>query len=552
MSVTITCFGGAGEIGGNKILVEDGGKRLMLDFGMTFGRTGDYFDGVFLTKRAGRGLLDPLALGLVPPLRGLLRDDLVPALGARDEEMFWRHWQERFPLVYRDLRRDGCPAVDAFLVSHAHLDHIADLEYVVAEIPLAGTCTTAFISKVLQDVGGGSGAAYLQPAAVNGGGVLHTDRSAPSQRRPWLFLDGLPAGESVDDPLATAQSFWDASGSKGRELVAAPCHAVDGHVGPWRIRWWPVDHSIPGGAMFAIETDAGWVGYSGDIRFHGQLGPLTWQAAEELAELKPVALLCEGTRLTEPNATTEAQVYENCSRAVQNAAGKLAVADFAARNVERFEIFARIAEQTSRRLLVQPKDAYLLRAVHLADLGSTDLMASPHIGIYNDPKAVYRKYEAAVRTRYADRVGSPDEIRQHPGDYILAFSLTDMADLLDLQYLVGRQLGGVYIFSNSPAYDDEQQCDLLRLGNWVQHLGLTLVGLEPRRDAGGQVVAMDVQHGYHASGHAGGDELREFVQRIAPQTLIPIHTQASYLWPRMLAGQSIHIVMPQIGVTINV
>ena len=29
MSVTVTCFGGAGEIGGNKILVEDGEKRLI-------------------------------------------------------------------------------------------------------------------------------------------------------------------------------------------------------------------------------------------------------------------------------------------------------------------------------------------------------------------------------------------------------------------------------------------------------------------------------------------------------------------------------------------
>jgi ribonuclease J len=523
----------------------------MLDFGMSFGRTGEYFDGVFLTKRAGRGLLDPLALGLVPPLRGLLRDDLIPSMGSHDEEMFWRHWQERFPVAYRDLRRDG-PAVDAILVSHAHLDHISDLEYVAAEVPLAGTCTTAFISKVLQDVGGGSGAAYLQPAAVNGGGVLHTDRSAPSQQRPWQFLDRSPAGESVDDPLAAAQSFWDAPSSKGRELVAAPCYAFDGRVGPWRIRWWPVDHSIPGGAMFAIETDAGWVGYSGDIRFHGRLGSLTWRAAEELAALHPVALLCEGTRLTELNTTTEAQVYENCLRVVQKAEGGLVVGDFAARNVERFEIFARIAEQTGRRLLVQPKDAYLLRAVHLSDPCSNDLMASPHIGIYNDPKAVYRKYEAAVRARYADRIVSPDEIRQHLGDYILAFSLTDMADLLDLEHLVGHQLAGIYIFSNSPAYDDEQQSDLVRLWNWVQHLGLTLVGLEPRRDAGGRIVAMDVQRGYHASGHAGGDELREFVRRIAARTLIPIHTQASHLWPHMVAGQSIEVVTPHNGETINV
>jgi ribonuclease J len=93
------------------------------------------------------------------------------------------------------------------------------------------------------------------------------------------------------------------------------------------------------------------------------------------------------------------QGYDNCRRVVHEATGRLVVADFAPRNIERLEIFARVAEETSRRLLVQPKDAYLLRAVHLADPRSPDLMASPHIAVYDDPKGVYRKHEAAVRGR---------------------------------------------------------------------------------------------------------------------------------------------------------
>jgi mRNA degradation ribonuclease J1/J2 len=76
-------------------------------------------------------------------------------------------------------------------------------------------------------------------------------------------------------------------------------------------------------------------------------------------------------------------------------------------------------------------------------------------------------------------------------------------------------------------------------------LGLTLIGLQPRHDVNGQIVAMDVQAGYHASGHAGGDDLKEFVRRISPRTLVPIHTQAAHLWPQMLAGEPIRIVTPQ-------
>ncbi|MBN1504097.1 MAG: hypothetical protein JW952_03445, partial [Candidatus Eisenbacteria bacterium] len=150
MSVTITCFGGVREIGGNKILLEDGagsrsggdgggrrgpenserhpsvGRRVLFDFGQSFDRHGVFFDGVFLRERTGRGLLDPIALGLVPPLRGLLREDAIPVLNGahlkvteipatgrqkspRYEvevspaavEEFWEHWKTRFLGSYR-------------------------------------------------------------------------------------------------------------------------------------------------------------------------------------------------------------------------------------------------------------------------------------------------------------------------------------------------------------------------------------------------------------------------------------------------------------------
>ena len=80
MSLRITVYGGAGEIGGNKILLEDGETRIFFDFGKPFGRYGAYFDGVFVRQRNARGLLDYLSLGMLPPLRGLLREDMIPAL----------------------------------------------------------------------------------------------------------------------------------------------------------------------------------------------------------------------------------------------------------------------------------------------------------------------------------------------------------------------------------------------------------------------------------------------------------------------------------------
>ena len=64
--VTITIYGAAGEIGGNKILLEDRDTRVLLDFGASFRARGLYYE-EFLTPRAPLGLLDSLVMGLLPP-----------------------------------------------------------------------------------------------------------------------------------------------------------------------------------------------------------------------------------------------------------------------------------------------------------------------------------------------------------------------------------------------------------------------------------------------------------------------------------------------------
>jgi ribonuclease J len=380
---------------------------------------------------------------------------------------------------------------------------------------------------------------YVTPRLPQPGGELAADREAPLRGRPFHFFD-LPLNDlPAEDPLETAAAFWAHGGSRGIAAAASVPSL------PVRLQTHPVDHSLFGAVGMAVESDAGWIGYTGDLRFHGQKGERTWAFAEALAQLKPTALLCEGTRLTGVNTTTEARVRETCRQAVRRAAGRLAVADFAPRNVERLLTFLEIAGETGRRLLVQPKDAYLLRAMHLADPGVPDAMADARLGLYADPKVSQFDWEKRVRQRYAGRVVTPLDVRQEPGDYLLAFSLTDMADLLDIEYLLKGKPGGVYVFSNSQAYDDEQMVDLVRLWNWTEHLGLTLEGLQPHRDGRGTVVKVTPTEGYHASGHAAAAELEEFVRRVQPRRLIAIHTENAQAWQELLRGTSIELVIPR-------
>jgi ribonuclease J len=548
MPTTLTCYGGVDEIGGNKILLEDGDRRVFFDFGRSFARYRKFFDGVFLSERPQRGLLDLLALEVIPPLPGLLRQDLIPAVdpaGLRKTldrvqlppaavKAFWATWQARFPGAFRDLRRGRRRPVDAILISHAHLDHIGDMAYVSPDVPAYGTRLTAFICKALADMSQApNGVASVRLRSLSSDGYLQADsgRREPLAR-PWRFIDGAPAGKAQADPLHDAASF-----AAGLLPLARPALKVES---------WPVDHSLFGAVGYAVETEAGWVAYTGDIRFSGINGGQTRAFAERLAALRPAALVCEGTRLGGSGRVIEAQVHDNCLKAVQAAAGRLVLADFSPRNVERLLAFADIAGRTDRCLLIQPRDAYLLRAMHLADpdlIG--DVLALPHVKLYADPKLRPAGWEQSIRAR-CDSVG-PVRVRQDPADYILAFSLGDLADLLDLDFLSGGQTAGVYIFSNSQAYDDEQQIDMVRLWRWIQRLGLEAVGLRPRLNARGEVVAVTTSPGYHASGHAGGDELADFVRQVRPRRLIPVHTTSPGKWVEMLAGAGITVTRPRYG-----
>ena len=520
---TITCYGAVGCIGGNKILLEDGDARLFFDFGLDFGHAGRFFN-EYLRPRAARGLLDPLALGLLPPLEGLYRDDLAFA-------GLWERFRPH-PL-YRDVRRDGLPA-DAVLLSHAHLDHNADLSYVNHAIPIYATRVTAFIARAMQITGQMSferELIYVNPRTPSESGELKSDSKAAYRCRPHYFVDGALTPE--------AQDYWahlpKSDSGKGKDFAPACAERAADSVNGLPIRWWPLDHSIPGAGGYAVRTSAGWIAYTGDLRFHGKNGELSRRFARDLAQLHPVALLCEATRPDpDPSPITEADIIANATALVRAASGRLVVADFGPRNVERLESFAQVAHEAGRALLILPKDAYLLQAIALADPDRyTPPELWPMLQLYADPKAAPRPWERTLRDAWPTPLVGPTEVSRNPGAYILCFSLWDANDLLDLQGVEG----GIYLYSSSRAYDDEQAADLDRLRNWVRHMGFTLYG-DP--DDANRVPL-------HASGHAAGPELVEFVATVRPDILIPIHTERPEWWERELAGSGVRIQRPELG-----
>ncbi len=109
----LTFYGGVGEIGGNKILVEDKGTKIFFDFGQSFGFGADYFAG-WLEPRTINGLGDYFEFGLLPKIKGLYSKKL---LASTD-------------LAYMK------PRFDAVFLSHAHFDHINHIQFLDPEIPV--------------------------------------------------------------------------------------------------------------------------------------------------------------------------------------------------------------------------------------------------------------------------------------------------------------------------------------------------------------------------------------------------------------------------------
>ncbi len=497
---SVTVYGGApGEIGGNRILLEWAARRWLLDFGMRFGLTGKFFEEFVQPRGATLGLRDYLRMGLIPPLEGLYRHDL----SVHDPGLWTRY---RSHPQYRTVDR-----VDGVLLSHGHVDHVGSIGFLREDIPVYTGLTTALIGKCLQDpkpTGVDGEFNYLVPRAAKGD-MLEVLRGAPrTQRRHFIATDGT----DVTDPAAAIQqlaSFWGWVPGERTAIRSAPLELLDQRgLGDLGLRFWRVDHSIPGAAAFGIETPIGWVIYSGDLRMHGHSRQRTEKFVKAAAALQPALLIIEGTRVGQSDPVTEPDVHQAAEEVVHQTGG-VVIADFTARNIERLRTFRDIATARGRRLVVTTKDAYMLEHLNVID-PNIPHPASEGLAILDEPQGTVQSWEKEVRQRFAANFVRAADIRREPGGYILCLSYWDITNLIDLE-----PEGGTYIYSSSEAHSEEQEIDAQRLTNWLDHFGLRKVGGLPGAEQGP----------YHASGHIDGPALEGLIEDIGAERILPVHTE---------------------------
>ena len=495
MSFAITVYDGANTIGGSKIHISNGESGLFLDFGMNFAKYSLYYE-EFISERPSRGIHDLWRLGLIPRLN-IYRSDLVPVDMARE------------------VQSSPAIPVNAVLISHAHLDHVGNVAMLNESIPLVGSPVTMVILKALRDTSRqshiGMELPYYSPKSPSSTNpfVLESSRAVKHYLSRDIIMTGEVSDAVVDFLSWRANVELAKNPGKAKSIRPGSIEVLgDADLG-FEVKSFPVDHSIYGAVAYIIEGDVS-VAYTGDFRLHGKNKHLTRKFVKEAKNVS--VLITEGTRVgrEEDENVSEDEVYRNALGIAETAKG-LIIADFSARNFERLESFWRIARRTGRELVVTPKDAYFLHALQIAGIETP----INEVRIYQSSKVKPEKWEDWVFRSYPDSGVSPEELKKNGENYILCFSFYDMPHLLDIM-----PIEGTYIYSSSEAFGEEQEFSFLRLWNWLRYFGFEVHGF--RVDEHGKPV---FERGLHASGHVSREELREVIEEIDPDYVIPVHTE---------------------------
>jgi len=439
---TLHLYGGIGTIGGTKITVEEGGYRVLFDFGLTYAPGGDFWGGKLRARAGAAGLRDYIALGYTPALNGLYKAGQAESAGLQP----------------------GSGERTQVFISHLHLDHMALVDYLADEIPV----------------------------------WMHKESLA-------LFHAVAETGEQPPVPVGARAFEWE-------EPI---------EVGPIKVTPVAVDHDIPGASGLIIETSAGTVVYTGDLRYHGAHPEQTERFIALARAAKPKILLIEGTRLGEQDAgfhrvvLDENQVAPKFVEILRETAG-LALTTLYPRNTPRIADIAAAIGQAGRKLVLSPEMAHIYAAMggNLAEV-AVYRRAKDHLALATGSASdwLVKLLKSGVEVLDAPAV------KANPTAYLLQLFYWDLSELIDLQ----PPAGSVFIHSNGePLGRFDPAFDLFK--RWLSHFGIELA--------------------YAAStGHASAADLRRIAEAIQPEILMPIHSHT----PEQLEATGARRILPSVG-----
>lgn len=282
-----------------------------------------------------------------------------------------------------------------------------------------------------------------------------------------------------------------------------PLHIIDreGEVelGPFKVRFVALAHSIPEGNGVCIETPFGRIFHTGDWKIDETpvLGePSRAQTLEKIGDEGVLALVCDSTNVFQQQASgSEASVHEGLRKEVAKAKGRVVVTTFAS-NAARLKTIGEVAVDTGRQVCIAGRS--LERILNVAQATGYLLDFPPRVS-FDEAMRLPKREVLIIAT------GGQGEPRAALGRIA--------ADNHELKLTAGDTV----IFSSKIIPGNE--IAIGRIMNALSDLGVNIV--------------TERQAHVHVSGHPGRPELAAMYDWIRPEIIVPVHGE-----PRHLAEQA--------------
>ena len=486
--VKLSFYGGVGEIGGNKILLEADDTRIFLDFGLSYGREDDYFEFPLLRPAC---IDDLFKTNILPRICGLYKngglsvsygDEGTPSVCGTPEEC----------------------AIDGVLLTHAHMDHYGYLGMIRPDIPIYLSQITRRLIELRND------ARSDWQTDVNLESLRTVEQSIP------FSIGNLKVRRfDVDHSVPGASAYLIQAGDK---IIA--------YTGD--LRFHGNNREASEAFLQACKNTKVDILLCEGTR----LGPPKTDD-EQQAESHALG--------------AEAEVEQKCRDILSREDG-LVIYDASPADMNRIKIVCRAAAAFGRTPVFDSRKAYLLlylnhpdvlypglpkagefkialsrikqRGDKCEDFGlPADLYTEAYTEYRQGPEAKLLTAQKPAKKGNGDNSNGllplPDdtffwgsqreEVLQHPERYLL-YTSNGPNTLLQFLPADGRKINGTYIYGKAEPFEEEMELSFARLRHWLDLCGLKLEYA-------------------HTSGHMHQPDVVRFVSEINAKVVIPIHTE---------------------------
>jgi ribonuclease J len=290
-------------------------------------------------------------------------------------------------------------------------------------------------------------------------------------------------------------------------------------IGPFRVEFFHVSHSIPDGVGVGIQTPAGLIVHMGDYKFdHTPVDnwPSDFAKLAEFSKRGVLALLADSTNAERAGWTPSERVVDAAFEQVfTQAAGRIVIASFASL-VSRMQQVINVAVRHGRKL------AFV--GTSMVD----NVKIARKLGYLEVPENLQVTVDQALSMKDKDVVIMCTGAQGEPSS-ILGRLSTGTYRLFDIRS------GDTVVLSSHPIPGNEEN---------VYH---TINRLFAR----GASVIYEAIAPVHVSGHASQEEMKMLINLVRPRFMIPIHGELRQLKQHASIAQQMGIPLENIAVVEN-